>query len=133
MIETSVFRVTKVKVSSLIWKRRHFEGQFLVLASPVLAQSHFPNSPHFSLPLVPTNTIQNNIVKKTRSCKHQFNCLLTWIIRTRVCHCLHAVRQTAQKTASHCDNASNFKHPNPLEFNQATPNAYQMPCVCATA
>ena len=33
LIETSV--LTKVKLSSLVWKIRHFKGQFLVLASPI--------------------------------------------------------------------------------------------------
>ena len=38
-IESSVFKVTKVKLSSLVWtKIRHFKGQFLVLASPIAKQ-----------------------------------------------------------------------------------------------
>ena len=33
LIETSVLKVTKVKLFSFVWKIRHFKGQFLVLAS----------------------------------------------------------------------------------------------------
>ena len=43
--ETSV--LTKVKLSSLVWKIRHFKGQFLVLASPI-AKS-FPQFTPFML------------------------------------------------------------------------------------
>ena len=34
LIESSVLKVTKVKLSSLMWKIRHFKGQFLVSVSP---------------------------------------------------------------------------------------------------
>ena len=34
LIESSVLKVTKVKMSSLMWKIRHFKGQFLVSVSP---------------------------------------------------------------------------------------------------
>ena len=34
LIESSVLKVTKVKLSSLMWKIRHFQGQFLVSVSP---------------------------------------------------------------------------------------------------
>ena len=34
LIESSVFKVTKEKLSSLMWKIRHFKGQFLVSVSP---------------------------------------------------------------------------------------------------
>ena len=34
LIESSVLKVTKVKLSSLMWKIRHLKGQFLVSVSP---------------------------------------------------------------------------------------------------
>ena len=34
LIASSVLKVTKVKLSSLMWKIRHFKGQFLVSVSP---------------------------------------------------------------------------------------------------
>ena len=34
LIESSVLKVTKVKLSPLMWKIRHFKGQFLVSVSP---------------------------------------------------------------------------------------------------
>ena len=45
LIESSVLKVTKEKFSSLIWKIRHFNGQFLVSVSPIAKP--FPQSTSF--------------------------------------------------------------------------------------
>ena len=67
LIETSVLKVTKVKLSSLVWKIRHFVGPILVLASPIakpfpqfFIATGLPNT-------IQTNTAQQNQVLQTTS------------------------------------------------------------------
>ena len=88
LIESSVLKVTKVKFSSLIWKIRHFKGQFLVSVSPIAKP--FPQFTHVSLKLVSQKQSKGTLLNKTESYNHQFNCLLTSNIINRVGHCLHA-------------------------------------------
>ena len=160
----SVLKVTKVKLSSLVWEIRHFKGQFLALASPIaknqktkdyckadlkqrvlfflnnisaghtsllqvyrcywtyvaitILQSHFRSPPHFSLQLVSQKQSEPALLNKTKSYKHQFNCLLTWALSTEW---MTACMQTAQTNfITVRKHIKLYNNPTPLEFNQAT-------------
>ena len=95
LIETSVLKVTKVKLSSLVWRKRHFKGQFLVLTSPIAKPS-----PQFTPFFIATGLPKQSkptLLNKTKSNNHQLNCLLTWNIICRVGNCLHAARKQHKK------------------------------------
>ena len=76
------------------------------------------NSPHYSLQLVSQKQSKPTLLNKTKSYNYQFNCLRTW---TALQH-----KQTHNSAKTH----QTLQQPHPLEFNQATPNAYQMIALC---
>ena len=61
--DLSVLKATKVKLSSLVWKIRHFKGQFLVLASPIAKP--FPQfTPFFIATGLPKNSLNQHCSTK---------------------------------------------------------------------
>ena len=99
-----------------------------MLASPIAKPYHFPNSPHFFI-VIGLQKIQSKtkFLKETRSYNLQVSCLLTLATECFIA----CIAQTAQKTASKCGTRIKiYNNPNPLEFNQASPNAYQLIALC---
>ena len=129
--ETSVLKVTKVKLSSLVWKIRHFRGQIIFVSvtdckaiSPVSPIIHCNWSPknnlnqHCSTKPSPTTTNLTASWLGTLSTEWVIACMQTTTTTTTTKSCI-----TARK------HIKLYNNPTPLEFNQASPNVYQM---CAT-
>ena len=70
LIGSSVLKVTKEKFSSLIWKIRHFKGQFLVSVSPI--EKPFPQFTPFFIETGLAKTIyaaQTNCIRVQKHIK----------------------------------------------------------------
>ena len=126
LIESSILKVTKVKPSSLVWKISHFNGQVLVLAS--LIAKPFPQFPHFSLQLVCQKSLnQHCSTKPSPTITSLIACGLG--LHYQQSGSLLACKQHKQ-THNSAKTHQTLQQPHPLEFNQATPNAYQMISLC---
>ena len=124
LIESSILKVTKVKLFSLVWKilRDNFQCWRHRL------QSHFPSSPHFSLQLVcQKNLNQHCSTKPSPTITSLIACGLGLHYQQSgsLLACVQH-KQTHNSAKTH----QTLQQPHPLEFNQATPNAYQMIALC---
>ena len=109
LIETSVLKITKVKISSLVWKIRYFKGQFLVLAS-LIAKPYPQFTPFFHCNWSPKNNLNQHCSTKPN------------LTTTNLTACWLGTLSTEWVIA--------LQQHHPLEFNQATPYAYQMIALC---
>ena len=104
LIESSVLKVTKVKFSSLIWKIRHFKGQFLVSVSPIAKP--FPQFTPFFIEAGLPKTISDNTAQQNQLLQPPVQ-LLADQEHYQQSGSLLACKQHKQ-TAKKCKNTSNF-------------------------
>ena len=130
LIESSILKVTKVKLSSLVWKIRHFKGQFLMLASPIAKL--FPQfTPFFIATGLPKKS-KPTLLNKTKSYNYQFNCLRTWTALST--EWIIACMQTAQsKLTTVRKHIKLYNNPTPWNLTRLPQTHTRwFPCVCAT-
>ena len=118
LIETSVLKVTKVKLSSLVWKIRHFKGQL-----------PFPRvNPIFHCNSSPKNNLnQHCSTKPGPTTTNLTACWLGTLSTAWVIACMQTAQTNCITVQKHI---KLYNNSTPLKCNQATPNAYQIIALC---